>query len=94
MRRSRARSRRKPTRSSRSVTIPTLVIAGDEDLVCPPQFSHAIRAVMPHAQVAVIRGGAHQPFQEKPDEYNAIVAAFWARVDRRRPIAAAGVSAG
>ena len=74
----------------RSVTIPTLVIAGDEDLVCPPRFSHAIRAVMPHAQVAVIRGGAHQPFQEKPDEYNAIVAAFWARVDRRRPIAAAG----
>src|SRR3712207_6857732 len=38
---------------------------------------------------AVIRGGAHQPFQEKPAEYNAIVGGFWARVDRSERIAAA-----
>ena len=37
----------------------------------------------------MIRGGAHQPFQEKPDEYNSIVADFWERVDRSPQLAAA-----
>lgn len=73
----------------RSVTVPTLVIVGDEDIACPPRLSQPIRAAMPHAELAVIRGGAHQPFQERPDEYNSIVADFWARVDRPQQIAAA-----
>ena len=76
----------------RSVTIPTLVIVGDEDIACPPRLSEPIREAMPHAELAMIRGGAHQPFQEKPDDYNSIVADFWGRVDRsQQPAAAASV---
>jgi pimeloyl-ACP methyl ester carboxylesterase len=71
------------------VSIPTLVIVGDADIGCPPRLSQPILAAMPHAELAVIEGGAHQPFQEKPDEYNSIVARFWARVDRSQRIAAA-----
>jgi pimeloyl-ACP methyl ester carboxylesterase len=71
------------------VTIPTLVIVGDADIVCPPRLSQPIIEAMPHAELAVIGGAAHQPFQEKPDEYNAIAAGFWARVDRSERIAAA-----
>ena len=63
----------------RDVTVPTLVIVGDADIICPPRLSQPIVEAMPHAELAVIRGGAHQPFQEKPDEYNSIVAGFWAR---------------
>jgi pimeloyl-ACP methyl ester carboxylesterase len=73
----------------RDVTVPTLVIVGDADILCPPRLSQPIVAAMPHAELAVIQGGAHQPFQEKPDEYNALVAGFWARVDRSERIAAA-----
>lgn len=29
----------------------------------------------------VMPGGAHQPFQELPDEFNARVDAFWCEVD-------------
>jgi pimeloyl-ACP methyl ester carboxylesterase len=71
------------------VTIPTLVIVGDADIICPPRLSRPIVEAMPHAELAVIPGAAHQPFQEKPDEYNSIVAGFWARADRSVRIAAA-----
>lgn len=73
----------------RDVTVPTLVIVGDADILCPPRLSQPIMDAMPHAELALIQGGAHQPFQEKPDEYNALVAGFWARVDRSERIAAA-----
>jgi pimeloyl-ACP methyl ester carboxylesterase len=73
----------------RDVTIPTLVIVGDADIICPPRLSRPIVEAMPHAELAVLQGAAHQPFQEKPDEYNSIVAGFWARADRSVRIAAA-----
>ena len=59
------------------------------DIICPPRLSRPIVEAMPHAELAVIPGAAHQPFQEKPDEYNSIVAGFWARADRSVRIAAA-----
>ena len=73
----------------RSVTIPTLVVCGDADITCPPRLSQPILEAMPHAEPVVIHGGAHQPFQEKPGEYNATLARFWARVERAERIAAA-----
>jgi len=73
----------------REVTVPALVVVGDADITCPPRLSRPIVEAIPHAELAVIEGGAHQPFQEKPDEYNAIVAGFWTRVDRGDRVAAA-----
>jgi pimeloyl-ACP methyl ester carboxylesterase len=72
----------------RNVTVPVLVIAGDADITCPPRLSRPILEAIPHAELAVIEGGAHQPFQERPGEYNAIVGDFWARADGRERIAA------
>jgi pimeloyl-ACP methyl ester carboxylesterase len=72
-----------------SATVPTLVIVGDEGIACPPRLSQPIREAMSHAELAVIRGGAHQPFQENPNECNSIVTDFWGRVDRPHQIAAA-----
>lgn len=73
----------------RSVQVPALVIVGDQDIACPPRLSHVILEAMPGAELAVIQGGAHQPFQEKPDEYNAIVSGFWERVERSERIRSA-----
>jgi pimeloyl-ACP methyl ester carboxylesterase len=36
---------------------------------------------IPGAELVVLPGEAHQPFQERPDEFNALVTDFWGRVE-------------
>ena len=36
---------------------------------------------IPGAEFLVLPGEAHQPFQERPDEFNELVHGFWSRVD-------------
>jgi pimeloyl-ACP methyl ester carboxylesterase len=63
-----------------TIKVPTLVIAGDMDLVCPPPYGREIADAIPGAELVVLPGQAHQPFQEIPDEWNALVTAFLDRV--------------
>ena len=65
------------------IAVPTLVIAGDEDIVTPPRLGRAVADRIPGAEFVVLEGEAHQPFQERPDEFNALVDRFWRRVDGR-----------
>jgi pimeloyl-ACP methyl ester carboxylesterase len=67
--------------SAAMVRAPTLVLAGEYDLITPPRLSRAVAAAIPGARFEVLDGEAHQPFHEAPDEFNARVAAFWAEVD-------------
>jgi pimeloyl-ACP methyl ester carboxylesterase len=62
------------------IGIPTLVIAGELDVVCPPPYSREIASRIPGAELVVMPGQAHQPFQEVPEEYNALVTGFWERI--------------
>lgn len=66
------------------ITVPTLVLAGGEDLITRPSMGQAVAERIPGAEFRVLPGEAHQPFQERPDEWNAIVHEFWSRVDGRR----------
>ena len=36
---------------------------------------------IPGARFELMEGEAHQPFQEVPDQFNALVDAFWREVD-------------
>jgi pimeloyl-ACP methyl ester carboxylesterase len=63
------------------IAAPTLVLAGELDIVVPPRFSRSVAAAIPNARFEVMPGEAHQPFQEVPDEFNARVDAFWREVD-------------
>jgi pimeloyl-ACP methyl ester carboxylesterase len=71
------------------VRVPALVVVGDEDIACPPDFSQVIVDALPDAELVVIPGGAHQPFQELPQLYNAVVGGFWERVERSQGVAEA-----
>ncbi|HEV2813161.1 MAG TPA: alpha/beta hydrolase [Solirubrobacteraceae bacterium] len=62
------------------IVAPTLVICGEEDPVASPSYSRDIAAGIAGAELVVLPGQAHQPFQEVPDEFNAIVSGFWERV--------------
>lgn len=64
------------------VTAPTLVLAGGRDLTMRPEVCREVADKIPGARFEVLEDEAHQPFQEVPDEWNAIVDSFWREVDR------------
>jgi pimeloyl-ACP methyl ester carboxylesterase len=63
------------------IGVPTLVLAGEVDFQVSWRRCREMAARIPGAEFVLIEAQAHQPFQEVPDEYNAIVTGFWSRVD-------------
>jgi pimeloyl-ACP methyl ester carboxylesterase len=59
------------------IRVPTLVLAGGIDIMLRPELGQAVADRIPGARFHVFEGEAHQPFQEVPDEWNALVHAFW-----------------
>jgi len=59
------------------VTVPTLVTVGELDLVLPERFSRELAGWIPGARLRLIPGAGHQPFQEAPADYNAMLVEFW-----------------
>jgi pimeloyl-ACP methyl ester carboxylesterase len=59
------------------VSVPTLVLAGDDDLVTP-EHAAAITAAIPDAQLAIIPGASHTSPIEKPGLVNRILLDFLA----------------
>jgi pimeloyl-ACP methyl ester carboxylesterase len=66
------------------ISAPTLVLAGEFDIILPPRVGQAVAAAIPNARFEVMPGEAHQPFQEVPDEFNARVDAFWREAEAQR----------
>jgi pimeloyl-ACP methyl ester carboxylesterase len=62
------------------IGVPTLVVAGGADIMTPPRCGRAVADRIPGADFVVMADEAHQPFQERPDEFNAMVDAFWRRI--------------
>jgi pimeloyl-ACP methyl ester carboxylesterase len=61
-----------------AIAVPTLVLHGEEDVICPPRHSREIARLIPGARLVGVPEQAHQPFQEDPAAFNATVQAFWA----------------
>ena len=59
----------------RDVTVPTLLVSGAQDAICPPQFHAEIAAELPRARVVTIDGGHLLPL-ERPDSVGALVRAW------------------
>ena len=64
-----------------SISVPTLVIAGEHDHVVPLALSRQLVDGIRGARLKVILGSGHLSNQEKPDEYNTIVRGFLRAVD-------------
>jgi pimeloyl-ACP methyl ester carboxylesterase len=58
------------------IAAPTLVVCGEQDLLCPPRHARAIAARIPGARLVEVPEQAHQPFQEDPASFNALVLDF------------------
>jgi pimeloyl-ACP methyl ester carboxylesterase len=66
-----------------AIKVPTLVLAGGQDIITPPRYGRLVAERIPGARLEVLPEEAHQPFQEVPDEFNARVDAFWREVEAR-----------
>ena len=59
-----------------AITMPTLVITGDNDTVVATADSVRLASELPNAQLVVIENCGHLPNEEKPQEFLTAVAAF------------------
>lgn len=60
------------------VTVPTLIVAGDSDLV-PVEEAEQLRSALPNAQLAVMQHVGHFPFIESPEALFAHIEEFLSR---------------
>ncbi|MFN8519758.1 MAG: alpha/beta fold hydrolase [Chloroflexota bacterium] len=58
------------------IVVPTLVVWGGGDTICPPVIGQAIAARVPDARRVVIPDSGHNPMWERPDEFAAAVLPF------------------
>jgi pimeloyl-ACP methyl ester carboxylesterase len=66
------------------IDVPTLVLAGEVDIMTPPRYGRTVADAIPGARFEVLPDEAHQPFQERAAEFNARVDAFWREVASRQ----------
>lgn len=58
------------------ITMPTLVLAGSEDRVVPPQNADVLVAGIPHAEKVILQGAGHLINVEQPETFNKEVIRF------------------
>jgi len=58
--------------------VPTLVMAGREDFVFPPESQEELAAGIPNARLVLIDRAGHNPHDEQPAEVQRLVRAFLA----------------
>ncbi|MEM7613995.1 MAG: alpha/beta fold hydrolase [Pseudomonadota bacterium] len=61
------RDRPDQTEVLRKVTVPTLLLCGAEDSLCPPARHELMRDLIPGAKLVVIPEAGHLPVLERPD---------------------------
>jgi pimeloyl-ACP methyl ester carboxylesterase len=56
-----------------SVTEPTLILWGDDDMTAPLRTGKVLSARMPHARLEIIAESGHEPMQDQPEQTNALI---------------------
>ena len=63
------------------LTVPTLIIAGRDDRITPPERSEVLHRGIPGSRLVVIDNAGHTIPMEKPAEFNATVSEFLATLN-------------
>ncbi len=64
-----------------TVTAPTLVLVGSQDILTPQADAEEIVELVPDAELAVVQGGAHGFMVEQASTFNRLVVDFLTRVE-------------
>jgi pimeloyl-ACP methyl ester carboxylesterase len=70
------------------IQVPTLVLTGELDMICPPRHGRVVADGIPGARFEVLAGEAHQPFQESPGAFNRRIDESWRQIDDRVAVTA------
>lgn len=49
------------------IKAPTLILCGEEDVLCPPERHRRMAEITPRSQLEIIKGAGHLPTLEQPD---------------------------
>ena len=63
------------------ITVPTLALVGDKDVLTPPKFAQFIADRVPGAQARILADTGHLAMVENPAETNAALRAFVTKID-------------
>jgi proline iminopeptidase len=58
------------------ITVPTLVVAGRHDWICPPEFSEEIVRLIPGAELRIFENSSHTIRADEPDALINAIASF------------------
>lgn len=58
------------------VRMPTLLLWGEQDSICPPRYADDFRALIPHARVEIVPDAAHLPQVEQAERTAGLVRDF------------------
>ncbi len=58
------------------ISVPTLIVVGDQDGITPPADAEAMAAAIPNATLVTIAGANHLSNLDKPDEFNRALIDF------------------
>jgi pimeloyl-ACP methyl ester carboxylesterase len=61
------------------ISVPTLVVVGENDALSPPEVARSMHQGIPGSELAVLPRAAHLSNLEAPEEFNAAVADFLSR---------------
>jgi pimeloyl-ACP methyl ester carboxylesterase len=68
------------TNTLATITVPTLIVVGDEDILAPPVEAEQMHGLVPGSRLDVIHGAGHLSNMERPAAFNAVVSAFAATI--------------
>lgn len=64
------------TEGARSVSVPTLIVVGEEDQATPPAMATALDGLLANSRVVVLPGIAHAPQLQDPDLFIDTISGF------------------
>ncbi len=77
------RSRPDQCETLRAVAVPTLILCGEEDRLCPPERHRAMHDLVQGSVLAIVEHAGHLPVLEQPAKTNAFLQAWLQACDSR-----------
>jgi pimeloyl-ACP methyl ester carboxylesterase len=62
-----------------NIRVPTLIVAGEEDKVYPPELARGMAQRIPGAELATMKGAGHLANLEQPEDFNRLLLEFLKR---------------
>jgi 3-oxoadipate enol-lactonase len=63
------------------ISVPTLILVGEEDKTTPPELSEKMHQLIPNSELQIVSNAAHLSNLENPEEFNNHLLNFLTRLD-------------